>query len=842
MKRWTWILMVFAFLALGHKAWSQISVSGIVYEQDSITPIDSASITFSGISESGDTIVYQFVTDTLGHFSDNIEVGAYLVWASAEGYATTYLADSLLLEEGQSPDSLIFVLYELFHPVRYVEAKLFTDDLVRISWSMNDSLPQGDSAKMTRSFQYYDLFRSRFEETPVLMASHLTDTVFMDMNWSSLPWGQYRWGVSCYYEGNRGVSDTIWSAYLDKDMTTTFTLDATTNVGLSPSGATVTLSSQDHSYQATLDGDGHVLMSDVYRDAYDLRVHLNGFVDYVSDSAVSIFEPTQVEIELIEATNGIDSLYVSHTGWAIWSLEEAQNRDLQYFEIMLNGEVVGQTTNTSFQFEVNDMAAGDSCTAQVRPVYLSDTCEWKTCQWVYWPCSEYEGPTNLTWVLDGEALLLSWVYPEEELVGAILFRDGEFLGFTEEDAFLDETVELHGEVEYCLRLVYDGPTDGTYYSMSCEQCAVAVFPAYCDPPVKLDGIRYYEDENDHGALVSWGERPEPINEWLYYDNGTFKRSLGGDNDPRIFWAIRFEAEDLADYIGTHLRKVSLYDVGAGTYQLWIYVGGDTAPRNLVRSQNMVLTNAQAWHEEIISPAYDIPENEPLWIVVGQQGLSRPAAACQDMGNPNGRWVSLDGETWTDMHTYNMHYTWMLRAFVTNQAGHSKELGSDGYSLQQYNLYRSFNNTDYEQVASIPAIESQLYYEYRDNLADDNHEDVYYRLTAYYLADNGETCESDYAASLNDPEQNYVAIDLTSTDENQALDFKLYPNPTNGLITIELEGLQKVMVYNALGQAIISKETNSDALQLDLSGFENGLYWVKVMAQTGAVVRTFVISR
>lgn len=842
MKRWTWGLMVFAFLTIGHKAWAQIAVSGNVFEQDSITPIEAASVTFSGISVSGDTLVYQFVTDTAGCFSDSLEAGAYFVWASAEGYATTYLEDSLLLEEGQAQEAVSFILYELLHPVRYVEARLFTDELVRIRWSMNDSIPHGDSTKITRSFQYYDLFRSRFEEAPVLMASHLTDTVFMDMNWSGLPWGQYRWGVSCYYEGNRGHSDTIWSAYLDKDMTTTFSLDATTNVGLSPSGATVTLSSQDHSYQATLDGDGHVLMPDVYRDAYDVRVHLDGFVDYVSDSAVSVFEPTQVEIELIEATNGIDSLYVSSTGWAIWSLEGTHNRDLQYFEIMLDGEAAGQTTNTFFQFEVGGLAAGDTCTAQVRPVYLSETGEWKTCQWIYRPCTDFAGPTNLTWVLDGEALHLSWDYPEGDFVGAILYRNGEFLAFTEEDNYLDETVELHGEVEYCLRLVYDGPTDGTYYSMSCEQCTVAVFPAYCDPPVKLDGIRYYEDDEDHGALISWGERPEPVNQWLYYDNGTFKRSLGGDNDPRIFWAIRFEAEDLADYIGTHLRKVSLYDVGAGTYQLWIYVGGDTAPRTLVRSQNMVLTNAQAWHEEIISPAYDIPENEPLWIVVGQQGLSRPAAACQDMGNPNGRWVSLDGETWTDMHIYNMHYTWMLRAFVTNQAGREMALGKEGYILQQYNLYRSFDNADYEQVASIPAIESQLYYEYRDNLADDDYEDVYYRLTAYYLADNGETCESDYATTLNDPEQNYVAIDLTSTEENLASSLKLYPNPTNGCITIELEGLQKVMVYNALGQVLLSKEADGDALQLNLSRFGNGLYWVSVMTQNGVVTRRFVLSR
>ena len=975
MKRW--ILMVFAFLTVGHTSWAQIAVNGNVYEQDSITPIEAASVTFSGISESGDTLVYQFVTDTIGHFSDHVETGTYLISASAEGYTTTYLADSLHLEEGQAQEAINFVLYELFHPVRYVAARQFTNDLVRITWSMHDPLLfedfesgdfsrfpwdntlgehswvidslhayegqycmkstcegvgdgisqievsvyvpfegqmsfyskissenpwdkgcffldgvkklectgdegwtehqfdisvgehvfrweyvkdastdvgddcfyvdcirfyQENSAKTTRSFQYYDLFRSRFEETPVLMASHLTDTVFMDMNWSSLPWGQYRWGVSCYYEGNRGQSDTIWSAYLDKDMTTTFTLDATTNMGLSPAGATVTLSSQDHTYQATLDAIGHVLMPAIYRDAYDLRVHLDGFADYVSDSAISIFEPTQVEIELIEATNGIDSLYVSNTGWAIWSLEETQTRDLQYFEIMLNGEAAGQTSNTSFQFEIGDLTEGDTCTAQVRPVFLSGTGDWMACQWVYRPCTDFAGPTNLTWVLDGEALLFSWVYPEGDFVGAMLFRNGELLAFTEEDDFLDETLELHGEVEYCLRLVYDGPTDGTYYSMSCAQCTVVAFPSYCDPPTKLDGIRYYEDDEDFGALVSWGERPEPIEQWLQYDNGIYKRSLGGDGEPRIFWAIRFEAEDLAEYVGTALKKVSLYDVGEGTYQLWIYVGGETSPRTLVRSQNMTLTNAQAWHEETISPAYEIPENEPLWIVVGQQGLSRPAAACQDMGDANGRWVSLDGETWTDMHTYNMHYTWMLRAFVTNQAGREMALNKEGYILQQYNLYRSFDNTDYEQVASIPAIESQLYYEYRDNLADDDHDDVYYRLTAFYLADDGETCESDFATTLNDPEQNYVAIDLTSTEENHASSLKLYPNPTNGCITIELEEMQKVMVYNALGQVLLSEEINSDVLQLDLSGFEDGLYWMHIHSQNGVITRSFVLSR
>ena len=969
------ILMVACWL-LGGMAMAQTVVFGTVYDQDAITPIEGAVVTFSGYNEEGDTLVFQFVTDTIGHYGDTIEAGVFWAFAAAEGYETETLADSLHIETGQTA-SVDFVMHEVWYPVSYVAARLFTDDMVRVTWSMREPLlvedfetgdfsrfpwnnnvsdhpwaidtvhayegrfcmkstcegvSEGvsrievsvyvpiegqmsfysrissvsswdmgrfyldgvkkmecsgeeewtehrfditvgehlfrwdyvkdgttdvgddcffvdcirfyveDSAKLTRSFQYYDLFRCRFDEEPVMMASHLTDTMFMDMHWNSLPWGQYRWGVSACYEGNRGHSDTIWSAYLDKDMTTTLEIMATTNVGLPPAGASVLLTShngQNHEYQAVLDENGHVLLPAVYRDAYDLRVHLDGFLDYVSDSALSIFEPTQIEIELIEATNGIDSLYVSSTGWAMWSVE--QNRDLQYFEVMLNGESVGATTAATFQFDVSQLAEGDTCLTQVRPVYLSDIGEWRSCSWVYRPCSDFAGLTAWDWVLHGEVLELSWDYPEGDFVGVMLLRDGDFLAFAEGNTFVDETVQLHGEVEYCLRLIYDGPTDGTYYSMSCEQCVVAVFPAYCDPPAKLDGTAYYEDEDDHGALLSWGERPEPVNQWMYYDNGEFKRSLGGE-EPRIFWAIRFEAEDLAEYVGTALRKVSIYDVGAGTYQLWIYVGGETAPRTLVRSQNMTLTNAQAWHEETISPAYEIPANEPIWIVVGQQGLARPAAACQDMGAANGRWVSLDGETWTDMHTFNMHYTWMLRAFVTNQSGRDMALGREGYVLQQYNLYRSFDNAEYQQVASIPAVEGQLYYEYRDNLVEDEHEDVYYRLTAYYLADNGETCESDYATTLNNPEQNYVAIDLTATDEYQTLDFSLYPNPTSGQITIALEGMQKVVVYNALGQNLLNKETKGDVLQLDLSGFENGLYWIKVMAQDWTVVRSFVISR
>ena len=102
---------------------AQVAVSGNVYEQDAITPIEAAAVSFSGISESGDTVAYQFVTDVQGYYSDNLVAGTYRVWASAEGYADVYLTDSLLLLDGQVLEAVNFILHESYHPVRYLMSR-----------------------------------------------------------------------------------------------------------------------------------------------------------------------------------------------------------------------------------------------------------------------------------------------------------------------------------------------------------------------------------------------------------------------------------------------------------------------------------------------------------------------------------------------------------------------------------------------------------------------------------------------------------------------------------------------------------------------------------------------
>ena len=137
MKR---IIGIVSLFLLSIATFGQGVVSGHVYEQDGIVPIEGATITFSGYSLAGDTLLVEFLTDTLGYYEATMEEGSYAVSAAAEGYQIVFLSDSLLVEEGQSIDSLDFLLYEIYVPVRYVAARHFANDFVRLSWSMNEPL------------------------------------------------------------------------------------------------------------------------------------------------------------------------------------------------------------------------------------------------------------------------------------------------------------------------------------------------------------------------------------------------------------------------------------------------------------------------------------------------------------------------------------------------------------------------------------------------------------------------------------------------------------------------------------------------------------------------------
>ena len=710
----------------------------------------------------------------------------------------------------------------------------------QVNFMENDSVTK-------RDLLYFNLHRRRSDENPIVLATHITDSSFIDMSWNALPWGQYSWGVSCTISGEPPVESEIrWSNVLDKDMTTTLEVNATTNTGIVPAGASIQIESyngQGEAYSAYLDENGHFLLPDIYRDDYLIHVHFDGYNDYVSDTAVSILGPTYINIELTESTQNVDTLYVSSTGWAMWNWPT--NRSFQYFEIELDSLMIGTTTEMHFQFDVDTLIEGHSYQAAVRPVFQSWTGDWITCEWTYRSCEYYPSAINLEGTVNNEGMVISWTYPEvDSLIGAVYFREDDilgfrYLGFTTDNYFVDTLPPTEpGIYVWYVRIVYGGENGCDYYSMSCPESIMTYIPLGCDAPELLTGETYYRDENDHGALISWGPRPIPTEEWLYYDNGIFNKSIGSE-DGAIFWGIKFEPEQLVTYSGCSLTQISLYDIEAGSYQLFVYQGGTIEPGTLIYYQNLDLEGTHGWHTIATDTPVSFSEGTPLWIVIGQQGIAYPAAVCTDSGEANGRWVSLDGTHWTDLASYNLNFAWMLRAYVTDQFEKTRQLNDESAALIGYNLYRCIDGYNYGFVAFIPVVEGEDFYQYHDNLASLPESTYYYQLTAIY--DNG--CESEAGASADDPEVHHVTIEASwNIIENNHQDLMLYPNPTSESIRIEARNISKATITDVMGQDIVSYEIHGNAMTINLSSLSDGLYLIRVLTDEGIISKPFILAR
>ena len=686
-----------------------------------------------------------------------------------------------------------------------------------------------------RSFQYYNIYRRRLDETPVLLASHLSDSSFVDVGWNNLPWGLYFYGVSCTYDGNRGESGIVWSNGLGKDLMTDFEVFATTNSDVIPAGASVSLISSDtlgNNYQATLDEAGHCLINQVIRGDYWVYVSLEGFEEYVSDTLVNVSEPVEYHLELLEKKYDLDSLYVSSTGWAIWYMPDSLLHSVQYFEIMLDSVPVTTTSDLNFQFDVNGFVPGQNYLSMARPIYLSGAGNWASYVFTYRSCADFPPTLNgLHTEHMPEGARIFWENPlTDSLIGAFYYRNEQFLGFTTENSFIDVEPLPYGETWWQVRLIYDGQMAGSYYSMSCIESVSIYNPLPCNPPQNLEGENYFNDENDFGALVSWGIRPEPIDEWLYYDNGLFDTALGADGV--IYWGIKFDASFLAAYRGSALTKISLFGIAAGAYQIWIYFGEEITPHTLVHYQSMSLEGCNCWHTEMLSSNLDLPENESVWIVIGQHGITFPAAACASTGDPNGTWVSTDGVEWHELSYYNLDYTWMLRAFVTNQ---SSKPAKD--TLLKYNVYRSYDNQNYSMIASVSYDENVGFYQYKDVLVDDAHSVFYYQVRAEY--ESG--CESEPAASLLNPTEKFVAVDDAWKVNENNLSPSVYPNPTDGKIVISGQKMSQIAVFDAFGKNVFVFDCNTDEIQIDLSHCADGLYLLRVVSQNGTETHRVMLA-
>ena len=174
--------------------------------------------------------------------------------------------------------------------------------------------------------------------------------------------------------------------------------------------------------------------------------------------------------------------------------------------------------------------------------------------------------------------------------------------------------------------------------------------------------------------------------------------------------------------------------------------------------------------------------------------------------------NLDGEYYyTGEENLGGHLNWDTPAITNN--------------LDHFNVYRTLISykAEGELIAEIP-YDGLSTYEYFDNMASQWMGGYKYEVTCTY-ARGDENCES---------EEEEIIIIITDLAENSG-DIQVYPNPANGLLNIEGQGIMLISISNLLGQTL--QETKAeDNTTLDMSRFESGMYLIRIETENGVTIQ------
>ena len=62
---------------------------------------------------------------------------------------------------------------------------------------------------------------------------------------------------------------------------------------------------------------------------------------------------------------------------------------------------------------------------------------------------------------------------------------------------------------------------------------------------------------------------------------------------------------------------------------------------------------------------------------------------------------------------------------------------------------------------------------------------------------------------------------------------IYPNPAKSVVNVSAENLNKVTVYNSIGQVVYAQTADSDNMMIDVESWTNGLYYINLETKSGA---------
>ena len=94
------------------------------------------------------------------------------------------------------------------------------------------------------------------------------------------------------------------------------------------------------------------------------------------------------------------------------------------------------------------------------------------------------------------------------------------------------------------------------------------------------------------------------------------------------------------------------------------------------------------------------------------------------------------------------------------------------------------------------------------------------------------CISVYEASAWHEQFTDIVEDCASVAEAENQPVKVYPNPTQGRVTIEAKNLRHISIYNLIGEKVFENAAYGDAFDYDFSGLGKGMYLIQIETNKG----------
>lgn len=329
----------------------------------------------------------------------------------------------------------------------------------------------------------------------------------------------------------------------------------------------------------------------------------------------------------------------------------------------------------------------------------------------------------------------------------------------------------------------------------------------CD---NFEGYETVEVENlGNQVLVTW-EAEEPLEgTYLYYDDGTNEEGIGLMAGTPIYWAIYIPAEDLAEYDTYRVTKVAMFDYEAHRGKVMIYQGDETTPENLLYTQDYTTTGCGQYIEILLDEYVAIRNTRGLWFVMLSLTGTYPAPIGPNTGNQYGRLYSDNGTSWYDLANNGIDNSFNLRGYIEENNG---VLGT-----------MVFKN---EVCLTPKPVRNNVFI---DEEAKDEYDYCIRKV---------------YSSSANDPEKFAMSCPtcatITDVAESMENEITVYPNPVNGNLTIQAEGMTEVVICNMMGQIIGTFTCSDDQMIINTAQYEAGIYNATIRTANGTTSSRFTV--